>query len=225
MLITAIGAVLIAVIKVYKNTQKEIDTIPRKVKKQALYDNIIIEKMESLKEYLNADRVQVYDFHNGGHYANGRSALKTSCTYEVVRSGITPKQNLLQSIPLSFLPKFISQLLNDDSMEIKQLDQIKEIMPSTYQLKKSQNINSFYDIVLNNKAGEPIGFLAVQFVKNKYSINEKGKQEVLRLKFFIEEQLENMNLKKGRCKDGTNRNSNNCNNRCNMDFGDSSKEI
>ena len=198
LLITAIGAVLIAVIKVYKNTQKEIDTIPRKVKKQALYDNIIIEKMESLKEYLNADRVQVYDFHNGGHYANGRSALKTSCTYEVVRSGITPKQNLLQAIPLSFLPKFISQLLNDDSMEIKQLDQIKEAMPSTYQLKKSQNINSFYDIVLNNKAGEPIGFLAIQFVKNKYSINEKGKQEVLRLKFFIEEQLENMNLKKGR---------------------------
>lgn len=198
MLITAIGAVLIAVIKVYKNTQKEIDTIPRKVKKQALYDNIIIEKMEALKEYLNADRVQVYDFHNGGHYANGRSALKTSCTYEVVRTGISPKQNLLQAIPLSFLPKFISQLLNDDSMEIKQLDQIKEIMPSTYQLKKSQNINSFYDIVLNNKAGEPIGFLAIQFVKNKYSINEKGKQEVLRLKFFIEEQLENMNLKKGR---------------------------
>ena len=198
LLITAIGAVLIAVIKVYKNTQKEIDTIPRKVKKQALYDNIIIEKMESLKEYLNADRVQVYDFHNGGHYANGRSALKTSCTYEVVRSGITPKQNLLQAIPLSFLPKFISQLLNDDSMEIKQLDQIKEAMPSTYQLKKSQNINSFYDIVLNNKAGEPIGFLAIQFVKNKYSINEKGKEEILRLKFFIEEQLENMNLKKGR---------------------------
>lgn len=198
LLITAIGAVLIAVIKVYKNTQKEIDTIPRKVKKQALYDNIIIEKMEALKEYLNADRVQVYDFHNGGHYANGRSALKTSCTYEVVRTGISPKQNLLQAIPLSFLPKFISQLLNDDSMEIKQLDQIKEIMPSTYQLKKSQNINSFYDIVLNNKAGEPIGFLAIQFVKNKYSINEKGKQEVLRLKFFIEEQLENMNLKKDR---------------------------
>ena len=152
--------------------------------------------MESLKEYLNADRVQIYDFHNGGHYANGRSALKTSCTYEVVRTGISPKQNLLQSIPLSFLQKFISQLLNDDSMEIKQLDQIKEIMPSTYQLKKSQNINSFYDIVLNNKAGEPIGFLAVQFVKNGYSINEKGKKEILRLKFFIEEQLENMNQNK-----------------------------
>lgn len=198
MIITAIGAILIAVIKVYKNTQKEIETIPKKIKKQALYDNLIIEKMESLKEYLNADRVQIYDFHNGGHYANGRSALKTSCSYEVVRNGIVPKQNQLQSIPLPCIAKFISQLLNDNFMEIKELEEIKEAMPSTYQLKKSQNINSFYDIVLNNKAGEPIGFLAIQFVKNKYSINEKGKEEILRLKFFIEEQLENMNIEKGR---------------------------
>lgn len=196
LIITAIGAVILAIIKVYKNTKKEIDTIPMKVKKQAVYDNIIIEKMDSLKELLNADRVQVYDFHNGGHYANGRSALKTSCTYETVRNGINPVQSQLQSIPLPCIAKFISQLLNDESMEIKKLDEIKENMPSTYQLKKSQNIESFYDIVLNNKNNEPIGFLAVQFVKNKYSIDEHGKQEILRLKFFIEEQLEDM--KKGR---------------------------
>lgn len=196
LIITAIGAVILAIIKVYKNTKKEIDTIPMKVKKQAVYDNIIVEKMDSLKELLNADRVQVYDFHNGGHYANGRSALKTSCTYETVRNGINPVQSQLQSIPLPCIAKFISQLLNDESMEIKKLDEIKENMPSTYQLKKSQNIESFYDIVLNNKNNEPIGFLAVQFVKNKYSIDEHGKQEILRLKFFIEEQLEDM--KKGR---------------------------
>lgn len=196
LIITAIGAVILAIIKVYKNTKKEIDTIPMKVKKQAVYDNIIVEKMDSLKELLNADRIQVYDFHNGGHYANGRSALKTSCTYETVRNGINPVQSQLQSIPLPCIAKFISQLLNDEYMEIKKLDEIKENMPSTYQLKKSQNIESFYDIVLNNKNNEPIGFLAVQFVKNKYSIDEHGKQEILRLKFFIEEQLEDM--KKGR---------------------------
>lgn len=148
--------------------------------------------MDSLKELLNADRVQVYDFHNGGHYANGRSALKTSCTYEVTRTGINAVQGQLQSIPLPCIAKFISSLLNDENMEIKHIDDIKETMPSTYQLKKSQGITSFYDIILVNKENEPIGFLAVQFVKNKYSIDEYGKQEILRLKFFIEEQLEDM---------------------------------
>lgn len=198
LLITAIGAVTVAVIKVYKNTRKEIETIPKKIKKQALQDNLIVEKMDALKERLNADRVQVYDFHNGGHYANGRSALKTSCSYEVVRTSIASKQGQLQAIPLSVLSKFITQLLNDSFIEVKNLETIKETMPSTYQLKKNQGINSFYDIVLNNKDDEPIGFLAVQFVKNKYSIDEKSKQEILRLKFFIEEQLEDMINEKGR---------------------------
>lgn len=163
-----------------------------------MYDNLIVEKMDALKERLNADRVQVYDFHNGGHYANGRSALKTSCSYEVVRTSIASKQGQLQAIPLSVLSKFITQLLNDSFIEVKNLETIKETMPSTYQLKKNQGINSFYDIVLNNKDDEPIGFLAVQFVKNKYSIDEKSKQEILRLKFFIEEQLEDMIIEKGR---------------------------
>ena len=64
-------------------------------------------------------------------------------------------------------------------------------MPSTYQLKKEMKINSFYDIILNNKEGEPIGFLAIQFVKNNYNISsDKDKREILKLKFFIEEQLE-----------------------------------
>ena len=193
LLIIAIGAVVVAVIKSYKNTKKEIDTLPKKIKQQVNIDDLIISKMEDLKELLNADRVQVYDFHNGGHYANGRSALKTSCSYEVIRTGVSHKQSYLQSIPLSCLSRFVSKLMNDGFLEVKNLEEIKDEMPSTYQLKKDMEINSFYDVILNNKNGEPIGFLAVQYVKNEYNIlSEKDKQEVLKLKFFIEEQLEKM---------------------------------
>ena len=61
-LITAIGGLLVAFIK----TKKEIEnTIPKKIKNQCNIDNEIIKRMEELKEYLKADRVQVYDFHNG----------------------------------------------------------------------------------------------------------------------------------------------------------------
>lgn len=193
LLILAISAIIVAIIKSYKNTKKELDTLPKKIKKQTSIDVLITARMEEIKELLNADRVQIYDFHNGGHYANGRSALKTSCTYEVVRTGISPKQMYLQSIPLSCVSKFTRKLLDNEFLEIKNLEDIKDDMPSTYQLKKEMKINSFYDIILNNKEGEPIGFLAVQYVKNEYNIlSEKDKQEVLKLKFFVEEQLETM---------------------------------
>lgn len=197
LLILGLGALVVALLKTYKNTRKELDSIPKKLKRQASVDNLIIEELEKLKESVNADRVQIYDFHNGGHYANGRSALKTSCTYEVCRAGIQPKQAQLQAIPVSCISKFVSELLNDGKLEIKNLEEIKDSMPATYQLKKSMGLNSFYDVVINNKNGDPIGFLAVQFVKNPYNVKyESDKEKVLKTKFFIEEKLEE--LLKGR---------------------------
>ena len=123
----------------------------------------------------------------GGHYANGRSALKTSCSYEVIRTGIKGHQKELQSVPLS------CTLLNRKELVINNLEEIKELMPATYELKKDQEVASFFDIILNNKEGEPIGFLALQYCKiNSVKFNQEEKNEILKLKFFIEENLEKM---------------------------------
>ena len=87
----------------------------------------------------------------GVHYANGRSALKTTCTYEAIRNGIKSYQNELQAVPLSCIPKFIQTLLSEEKIECNNLEEIKNTMPATYNLKKHQNVKSFFDIVLNNK--------------------------------------------------------------------------
>lgn len=195
LLITAIAGVAVALLRAYKNTKKEVDTLPKKIKVQIPVDNAITDKLEEVKDLLNADRVQVYDFHNGGHWANGRSALKLTCTYEVCRAGIKPAQQHLQAVPLSCLSKFVSTLLDDGKLEVIDMEKIKNTMPATYNLKKATSVRSFYDVVLNNKYGEPIGFLALQYVKNLHGIRTEGdRQEVLRLKFFIEEQLEKMKI-------------------------------
>ena len=193
LLITAMAGVIVATIKAYKSTKKEVDTLPRKIKRQIPFDNVITDKLDQVKELLNADRVQVYDFHNGGHYANGRSALKTTCTFEVCRAGIRPYQAQLQGVPLSCVSKFISELLDNGELEVKDIEKIRESMPATYTLKKSSSVRAFYDIVINNPYGEAVGFLAIQYVKNPYSIKtEEDKQKVLKVKFFVEEQIEKM---------------------------------
>lgn len=178
-------------IRAIKSTKMEFENIPIKIKKQVSVDTEITEAMDSLKEQLNADRIQIYDFHNGGHYSNGRSALKVSCSYEVCRTGIQPKQSQLQSIPISCISKFTNKILNDEKFEVKNLEEIKEKMPATYQLKRDMGLNSFYDIAIKNSKNEVIGFLAVQFVKNPYNVkNEKDKEAILKLKFLIEEKFE-----------------------------------
>ena len=135
----------------------------------------------------------------GGHYANGRSALKTSCTYEVCRQGCRSYQMYLQSIPLSCIPQFIETLLNKEELKVNDLEEIKDKMTSTYHLKKDQGVRCFYDIVIHNKNKEPIGFLAIQYLtENKVKFNNDEKNEILKLKFFIEENLEKMTIKKSK---------------------------
>ena len=97
-------------IKLDKVMDEKKSDIPKKIGKQSEMDCLIMKEAEKLKEFLNADRVQVYEFHNGTHYANGRSALKTTCTYETCRYGISSCLNILSGIPLSIIPNFIKTL-------------------------------------------------------------------------------------------------------------------
>lgn len=196
-LITSFSALITAVALLIRDSikaKREIEeALPIKIKRQSDIDMKIHSRLEEIKEYLNADRVQIYDFHNGDHYANGRSALKTSCSFEVVRSGIEGHQKELQSVPLSCIPQFIQALLQSGKLKVNNLEDIKSTMPSTYQLKKGQNVASFYDIILNDEEGEPVGFLAFQYTKiNCVNFTEEEENQILKLKFFIEENLKEM---------------------------------
>lgn len=188
--ISAIGTLVATAVKTKKTIE---ETIPKKLKKQCVIDEQIIQRMEDIKEFLNADRVQIYDFHNGGHYANGRSALRTSCTYEVTRAGVRGYQMLLQGLPLSCISKFTSKLLNEGMMCVEDIESIKDSMPSTYSIKKEQGVKGFHDIILENENKEPIGFLGIQYVNNSHkTYNNNEKNEILRLKFFVEDHLNEM---------------------------------
>lgn len=189
--LTALLTSICGLLVTFKKVKKEVEeTIPAKIKKQTNADLEIINKMEYSKEILGADRVQIYDFHNGGHYANGRSALKTSCTYEVVRAGVKKCQRELQAVPLSCIPHFVDELLRNNSLEVNNLEDIINQMPATYSLKKEQSIKSFFDVVLENDSGEPIGFLGIQYTRGIHKVyTEQEKKEILKLKFFVEEKL------------------------------------
>ena len=105
----------------------------------------------------------------------------------------------LQSIPLSCIPQFVETLLNNEELKVNDLENIKESMSSAYHLKKDQGVRCFYDIVIHNKDKEPIGFLAIQYLEeNKVNFTYDEKNEILKLKFFIEENLEKMISKKSK---------------------------
>ena len=67
-LLNTIASLLIAfagVYVAYKNSKKTVEeALHTKIKKQCNIDLEINTRMEYIKEFLSADRVQIYDFHN-----------------------------------------------------------------------------------------------------------------------------------------------------------------
>ena len=72
-LLTAIAGLFVALSKAKKSIE---ETIPQKIKRQCDTDLMIINRMEEVKELLNADRVQVYDFHNRRSFCKWKKCIK-----------------------------------------------------------------------------------------------------------------------------------------------------
>ena len=168
----------------FKNWQ---GSVSKKVPRQSQIDIKVLNKMEEVKELMDADRVSVFEFHNGEHYANGRSALKITCTYEVCRTGIRPVQRDCISIPISCIPRYIVSILDNSVVDVKDIESIKEEMPATYNLKNSFDVKAFTNVIIMNKLKEPVGYIEVQWLDKKKFV--KNDHELLRLAAFIEEHI------------------------------------
>lgn len=137
--------------------------IGESVVKQNREDNHIFEVMEYYKELLKADRIMLFEFHNGQHYSNYRSALKLSVSYECYRAGLDSQRAECTNLPISIMPQFIHAITTQESVNCKDIEELKNTMSNTYSFKKSLGIRAFYDVPIRDDKGNIIGFVAVQW--------------------------------------------------------------
>ena len=133
------------------------------VVKQNPIDLEIIEKMDYYKELLKADRILLFEFHNGQHYSNYRSALKMSASDEVYRAGLDSARERCANLPIAIMPRFIASITRDGFTWCKDIEEIRYDMGNSYEFKKALGIKSFYDVAIRDCEGSVIGFVAVQW--------------------------------------------------------------
>lgn len=185
----ALGEIIITVYVCMNYVKKNLKKpdISSKLPKQNSIDLEITNKMDYTKEILNADRIHLYEFHNGEHYSDWRSAYKFSCSYEVVKAGTQSMRSKCTSLPISIMPRFIHKITTEGKFICDNIENIKNDMVSTYEFKKNIGIKSFYDVAIRNKLGNVIGFIAIQWDKNtKANIDE---DEIKKLVWFVEERI------------------------------------
>lgn len=176
----------------FKKRYHDTQSVSKTIEKQCLIDETVLSKMEEVKEYYNADRVQFYDFHNGVHYSNGRSAKKLSCTYEKVRFGVEPIKRIMKDIETSDIPVFLNKLFNECRFGIKNIEELKEEKDMMYLYMKRSGIKSFYVVAIKNQLNEPIGFIMLQYIYNTQPEIGYYDEYLQKFKWFMEEQLKQM---------------------------------
>lgn len=137
--------------------------ISDEVTKQNPIDLDIIEKMDYYKELLKADRILLFEFHNGQHYSNYRSALKMSASYEVYRAGLESSREKYSNLPIAIMPRFIAAITREGFTWCKDIEEIRYDMGNSYEFKKAIGIKAFYDVAIKDDCGNVVGFVAVQW--------------------------------------------------------------
>jgi hypothetical protein len=164
-----LGPVLLLFIKnkLEKKTEK-----PDMVLETLKVSELVMTKLEHIKEEYKSDRVWITQFHNGGNfYPTGKSIAKFSIMYEVVGPGITSVQSNFRNIPVNLFSRSINQLLEYETIEIPDY---KDETVATYGLKyiaEDTGCKSGYLFAIKTIEGKFIGTLGLDYTKRKTKLD------------------------------------------------------
>jgi hypothetical protein len=134
---------------------------------------LVTNKIEEIREEIDADRVWLIQFHNGGHfYPTGKSMAKFSMIYETVNVKVSSIQNNFQNIPVNLFSKSINELLKNDIIEIPDF---KDETIATFGLKyiaEEYGCKSGYLFSIKSIDDKFIGILGVDYTRRKTNLND-----------------------------------------------------
>ena len=160
-----LGPIILVYLKSKLERKKE---KPDMVRETLRVSELITSKIEHIKDEFDADRVWITQFHNGGNfYPTGKSMAKFSIMYETVHPGVASVQSNFHNIPVNLFSRSITQLLNNDIIEIPDF---KDETVSTYGLKyiaEDTGCKSEYLFAIKTIDDKFIGSLGVEYTKRK----------------------------------------------------------
>jgi len=121
-------------------------------------------ELRELMDKIGADRIYVFEYHNGNRSLSGVDFIKCSNTYELVARGISPEQKNLQELPISMMSMWTRRLMEGSCLNINNIRQLKDMGDfSSYEMLKAQGIHAIYAVGIKDNKDRLIGFLGVDF--------------------------------------------------------------
>ena len=161
-----IGPLLVTRYRYYLNNKK-VDPIKDAIE----VNNLVEEQLDGIKDELDADRVWISQFHNGGNfYPTGKSIQKFSIFHEICTPGINHISETFKNIPVSLFSKSISHLYSDGEILIPNYSKEDKYGLSTF--ADGTNAKSSYLFALNSINDEFIGTLGIEYCSRVKKLND-----------------------------------------------------
>lgn len=128
--------------------------------------------IEAFRQKVDADRVYIFEYHNGESNLNGLPFAKVSATYEILKPGVSSYKSRLQGIPSGLILEFNQNLLTNKQISVPNISDYKDIDPVGNSVLIRPDAKSFYVALINNINGYPIGFIGMDYI-----CRESGKEE------------------------------------------------
>ena len=166
-----LGPILLLFIK---NKLEKKQEKPDMVLETLKVSELVMTKLDHIKDEFKADRVWVAQFHNGGNfYPTGKSMAKFSIIYESVAPSVSSIQSNFHNIPVNLFSRSINQLLEHDTIEISDF---KDETIATFGLKyiaEDTGCKSGYLFAIKCIEGRFIGMLGIDYTKKKTKLNDE----------------------------------------------------
>jgi len=122
-------------------------------------------RLRHLKSDIQADRVLVFQYHNGSHNLNGVDFAKVSCTHEVVKPGLKTVQQELLNLPVSAYITLTECAFGKEASCLSSVTKLKAYDSSTYEMLKAHGVKSAIIKPLKDDNDHIFGFILVEFCR------------------------------------------------------------
>lgn len=182
LLLTSITSIVIALITAgyfKKRQEKAKENISKQqLMKQIQQSEIVHYALRELRRKYNADRVYIWQFHNGGNFYTSSPMQRATITYERCSEGLERKADKYQGVLISNIPSYIKETM-EGTMFYHDVEQIPDF--ALRSLLISHGTFAHAATPLYNKDKNLIGIVSLDWVfseiSDDYLVNEQFTSE------------------------------------------------
>lgn len=149
----------------------------RTIKDSIEIGNKVDKVLDKLLEETNADRVFVFQFHNGSYFYTGNSIDKMTNTHERCSPGISYEQLKYREVGTAPFRFFLEKVVKENVYSCPDISSISHY--NTKLMMLDRGTKSFIIRVMNDAFKRPVGFIGIDFVKSNKDITKVDEKKVI----------------------------------------------